>query len=319
MFYFPQGLLCVPAEDKMTQKTLKYRMLLKAFRMLPVKRIMAGTPEKTQKIFKKAYKGVEIPELHDPEISVSRGEIKGQAVLYYRHRKETDRVGIYLVGGGMLKYPKPSQAEGLVSLAKETGINILLPYYPLVFEGSTLTDVYEMLYELYKKTLRKYRPENICFMGGSSGGNLAIGMASYINDRGEGLPMPGKIYAGSPGTLLLTEEEKRRAGELEKTDVIMSVKATENIWEGMTGGEKVPEYMKYLQLGNYYGLSDVYMSFGGDEVFLAGADSIRRRLEEFGTHVTVEIGEGMYHSYAMMPLVEDAQEGYRHFVEYIKE
>jgi len=28
MFYFPQGLLCVPAEDKMTQKTLKYRMLL---------------------------------------------------------------------------------------------------------------------------------------------------------------------------------------------------------------------------------------------------------------------------------------------------
>ena len=66
-----------------------------------------------------------------------------------------------------------------------------------------------MLYELYKKTLRKYRPENICFMGGSSGGNLAIGMASYINDRGEGLPMPGKIYAGSPGTLLLTEEEKR--------------------------------------------------------------------------------------------------------------
>ena len=142
MFYFPQGLLCVPAEDKMTQKTLKYRMLLKAFRMLPVKRIMAGTPEKTQKIFKKAYKGVEIPELHDPEISVSRGEVKGQAVLYYRHRKERDRVGIYLVGG-------------------------------------------------------------------SSGGNLAIGMASYINDRGEGLPMPGKIYAGSPGTLLLTEEEKR--------------------------------------------------------------------------------------------------------------
>jgi len=251
MFYFPQGLLCVPAEDKMTQKTLKYRMLLKAFRMLPVKRIMAGTPEKTQKIFKKAYKGVDIPELHDPEISVSRGEVKGQAVLYYRPRKETDRVGISLVGGGMLKYPKPSQAGGLVSLAKETGINILLPYYPLVFEGSTLTDVYEMLYELYKKTLRKYRPENI--------------------------------------------------------------------WEGMTGGEKVPEYMKYLQLGNYYGLSDVYMSFGGDEVFLAGADSIRRRLEEFGTHVTVEIGEGMYHSYAMMPLVEDAQEGYRHFVEYIKE
>ena len=98
----------------MTQKTLKYRMLLKAFRMLPVKRIMAGTPEKTQKIFKKAYKGVEIPELHDPEISVSRGEVKGQAVLYYRHRKETDRVGIYLVGGGMAATSDLAVSVGMV-------------------------------------------------------------------------------------------------------------------------------------------------------------------------------------------------------------
>ena len=90
MFYFPQGLLCVSAEDKMTQKTLKYRMLLKAFRMLPVKRIMAGTPEKTQKIFKKAYKGVEIPELHDPEISVSRGEVKDmQYCITVTGRKQT--------------------------------------------------------------------------------------------------------------------------------------------------------------------------------------------------------------------------------------
>lgn len=49
-----------------------------------------------------------------------------------------------------------------------------------------------------------------------------------------------------------------------------------------------------------------------------GADSIRKRLEEYGVHVTVEVGDGMYHSYAMMPLVEEAQEGYRHFMDYIK-
>ena len=135
-----------------------------------------------------------------------------------------------------------------------------------------------------------------------------IGLISYITEKGEGLALPGKIYAGSPGTLLLTEEEKALAIKQEKTDVIMSIKAIDSVWDGMTGEKEVPAYMKYLQLGDYTGLRDVYLSFGGDEVFLAGAQSIKKRLEKFGAHVTMEIGEGMYHSYAMLPLVKDAED-----------
>lgn len=85
----------------------------------------------------------------------------------------------------------------------------------------------------------------------------------------------------------------------------------------MTGGKEVPDYMKYLQLGDYTGLREAYLSFGADELFLAGANSIRKRLEEYGVHVTVEIGEGLYHSYAMLPLVREAEAGYQNFVGYI--
>jgi len=76
---------------------------------------------------------------------------------------------------------------------------------------------------------------------------IPIGLISHINAKGEGLPKPGKIYAASPGTLFITEEEKRKADELGKTDVVMSQKAIISIWEGMTGGTEVPDYMKYLQ------------------------------------------------------------------------
>ena len=302
----------------MEKKSLKYKLLLAAFRVLPVKKIMAGPPQKTQGIFRKAYKEAEIPSLYDPELLIEGKEIAGSKVFCVRHQEKAKRVGIYLVGGGMLKYPKKGQAKEVVKLSKACEMDMLLPYYPVVFTGATLPDAYEMVYELYKETLREYAPENICLMGGSSGGNLALGLISYIHDRGEGLPLPGRIYAGSPGTLLLTEEEKSLAVKQESTDVIMSLPALENIWEGMTGGREVPAYMKYLQLGNYTGLKDVYLSFGGDELFLAGAESIRRRLEEYGVHVTMEVGEGLYHSYAMMPFVREAKEGYRHFQEYIR-
>ena len=301
----------------MANRSLKYRILLPVVKALPAKKIMASPPEKAQKIFKKAYKGVQIPELSDPELIFEKKRVAGSAVLSIRHKKPVGKAGIYLVGGGMLKMPQPAQAKECAALAKECGIDMLLPYYPIIFSGATLPDVYKMVYQLYKETLQEYKPENIRLMGGSSGGNLAIGLISYINEKGEGLPMPGKLYAGSPGTLLLTDEERTLAGKQEKTDVIMSVQAIDSVWEGMTGGKEVPPYMKYLQLGDYTGLKDVYLSFGGDEVFLAGAESIKKRLEEFGVHVTLEIGEGMYHSYAMMPMVKDAEEGYRRFKEYI--
>ena len=176
-----------------------------------------------------------------------------------------------------------------------------------------------MLYELYKEALQSYEAEDITFVGGSSGGNLALGMISYINEKEDGLPVPGKVYAGSPGSLVLTEEEKQKAATLEKTDVVMSVKAIENIWEGATGGEAVPDYMNYLQLGNYTGLKDAYISYGGDEVFAAFADSVKARLKQYGVHVTMEIADGLYHSYAMMPLVKEAQSGYRNMIAYLSE
>ena len=46
----------------MDHKSLKYNVLLSAFRVLPVKKIMAASPEKTQKLFRKANKGADVPK-----------------------------------------------------------------------------------------------------------------------------------------------------------------------------------------------------------------------------------------------------------------
>jgi len=300
-----------------SQMSFKYKFLKVVVKALHIRKIMAMPPEKTQKIFKIAYRGENIPTLSDPELNIERITVEECSVVWFKHKKENKRVCIYLVGGGMLKYPQPSQNKEVLKLAKECQMDFMIPYYPILFTGKTLPDVYHMLYSLYKKVLENYEAKNICFLGGSSGANLALGMISHINGGGEGLPLPGKIYAGSPGTLLITEEEKRKAAELDKIDVVMSCKALETVWEGMTGGKEVPDYMKYLQLGNYTGLKSVYMSFGSEEVFYACADSIKERLEKYGVDVTLEVGEGLYHSYAAFPLIKEAEQGYRNMIEYI--
>ena len=97
-----------------------------------------------------------------------------------------------------------------------------------------------MLYATYKMALEYYPAENIAFLGGSSGAAMVLWLMSWINKKGEGVPMPGKIALSSPGSAL-TAEERKRAEELNKTDLIMNTTVLDNIFQGIMGGKELPE------------------------------------------------------------------------------
>lgn len=53
-------------------------------------------------------------------------------------------------------------------------------------------------------------------------------------------------------------------------------------------------------------------------MFSAAADSTAERLRSYGAKVTLEIAEGLYHTYAAMPLVKEAEPGYQRMMEYLR-
>lgn len=295
----------------------KYTLLKVIAKILRLQNMMKKPYSQLQKKFKTQTAYPVIPECIEEDLDFCTFKVGVNPVLHVKHKAPAEQVCIYLIGGGMLKYPKKDEVKEQIKLARLTGRDMVLPYYPLVPDNSIL-DVYEMLYQLYKKLIVEYEHENIAIAGGSSGGNLALGLISYINEKGEGIPMPGKIYAASPGTMIYTEEEKRKAKILDGRDLIMSIIALENIQAGMENGREVPEYMRYLQRGDYTGLKEAYLIFGGDEVFSAAADTIAEQMRKFGVDVRLEIGEGMYHMYSMMPLVPEAKKAYQDMIEYLK-
>ena len=295
----------------------KYTLLKVIAKILRLQNMMKKPYSQLQKKFKTQTAYPVIPECIEEDLDFSTFKVGVNPVLHIKHKAPAEQVCIYLIGGGMLKYPKKDEVKEQIKLARLTGRDMVLPYYPLVPDNSIL-DVYVMLYQLYKKLIEEYEHENIAIAGGSSGGNLALGLISYINEKGEGIPMPGKIYAASPGTMIYTEEEKRKAKILDGRDLIMSIIALENIQAGMENGREVPEYMRYLQRGDYTGLKEAYLIFGGDEVFSAAADTIAEQMRKFGVDVRLEIGEGMYHMYSMMPLVPEAKKAYQNMIEYLK-
>lgn len=295
--------------------SLKYIILKAMFHIIPMQKIMAKPYDELTKLFHTADAKPSIPRLEDPELTFQTHMAENFPVLEISHKKKSDYVCIYVVGGGMLKYPKPSQAKGLIPLAKATGRDMLLPCFPLAPEHN-LIDALNMLYATYKMALEHYPAENIAFFGGSSGAAMTLWLMTFINMQDEGIPMPGKIALSSPGSAL-TPEERKRAEELNRTDLIMSTTALDNIFKGMLGGKELPDELLYTSKGIYDGVKDVYLSYGGDEVFSAAAQSTAQRLRDCGAKVTLEVAEGMYHVYAAVPLVKEAKPGNQRLVSYL--
>lgn len=295
--------------------SLKYTIIKAIFHIVPVQRMMAKPYDELIKMFHTVEAKPSIPKLKDSELTFATHQVGKSSVLAVSHKKKSDYVCIYVVGGGMLKYPKPSQAKKMIALAKETGRDMLLPYFPLAPEHD-LMDALNMLYDTYKMALEYYPAENIAFLGGSSGAAMVLWLMSWMNMRGEGVPMPGKIALSSPGSAL-SAEERRRAEKLNKKDLIMSTTALDNIFEGMTGGKAFPEELLYTSRGIYEGVKDVYLSYGGDEVFSAAARSTAKQLKHYGAKVTLEIAEGMYHTYAVLPYVKEAIPGHKKLMAYL--
>lgn len=296
--------------------SVQYALLKALFKIVPFQKIMAKPYDQLMKTFRTAEAKPDIPKLSDPDLSFETTYIDDQPVLMIRHKKQADSLCIYVIGGGMLKYPRPSQAKEVTKLAKRTGRDFALPYFPICPQYN-LFDVLDMLYDTYAKMLEEYKPENVAFLGGSSGASMTLWLMSYINHDKEKIPMPGKIYLSSPGSAL-EPEERKAAKKLNKSDLIMSTTALDNIFAGMAGGKELPEYLSFNQRGIYIGIKDVYLTYGGDEVFSAAAESTAERLRSYGANVKLEIGEGMYHAYSAMPLIPEAKPAYDRMIQYLK-
>ena len=300
--------------------SVKYEVLKKLVVAVGLKkRWLSATTEELLENRRKQNAKNRIPALKDDAFDIGRIDVMGFPVLKLIHRKRTDRANLFLIGGGMISAPRPASVKKALRFAKETGLDLFIPYYPLCTDYP-LTKAYEMIHETYKVMLRDYAPERISVLGTSSGGNLALGMVPYINDGHQDTSMPGYIMALSPGTCVSTEEEWQRMVELDKKDVAIPAQYMKTAVEVMRhGDDSVPDYMIWLQTGDFTGCPRVTFIYGSDETLYACAPSFEAAMKKYGVDYRMIVGEGMFHCHPVFPIVKEAKEGWNRMVRLMKE
>ena len=299
--------------------SVKYEMLKALVKAIGIKRRWNGSVEELLENRRKANAKNKIPELHDPELTIDRITVCGCPVVTMKHKNGSERANLFIIGGGMISAPRPGSVKKALRFARETGLDLYVPYYPLCTDYP-LTKAYEMIHETYREMLRHYPAENISVLGTSSGGNLALGMVPYINENAPDIPMPGYIMAISPGTCVSTEEEWQRMLALDKKDVAIPaeyMKTAEIIMKH--GGDSVPDYMIRLQNGNFANCPFVTFIYGSDETLYACAPSFEAAMQKYGADYEMIVGEGLFHCYPVFPICKEGRDGWAMMIRTIRE
>lgn len=300
--------------------SIKYEFLKRLVKAIGIKKLwVSKSTEELLENRRRQNARTRIPDLKDGAFEISKIDVMGFPVLKLIHKEPTDQANLFLIGGGMVSAPRPGSVKKALRIAIETGLDLFIPYYPLCTEYP-LTKAYEMIHETYKVMLQSYRAENISVLGTSSGGNLALGMIPYINDGHNDMPVPGHIIAISPGTCVETDEEWQRMLELDKKDVAIPAQYMKTAAEIMRhGDDSVPEYMIWLQKGDFTGSPRVTFIYGSDETLYACAPSFEAAMKRYGVDYRMIVGEGMFHCYPVFPVCKEAREGWEMMVRIMKE
>lgn len=291
--------------------SLKYEILKRLVKMIGLKKRWTGmSTEELLASRRKENAKNRIPDLHDDAFDISQTEVMGCPVLKLIHKEKTARANLFIIGGGMISAPRPGSIRKALKFAKESGLDVFIPYYPLCTDYP-ITKAYEMIHETYKVMLEDYTAENISVLGTSSGGNLALGMIPYINDGHNDTPMPSYILTISPGNCVETEEEWQRMLELDEKDVVIPAQYMKSAIDVMRhGDDSVPEYMLWLQRGDFTGCPRVTFIYGSDETLYACAPALEASMKKYHVDYQMIVGEGMFHCYPVFPLVPEAQAGW---------
>jgi len=232
-------------------------------------------------------------------------------------KKRRNKAILFVFGGGMILGSDKGDVGLSRKIAEITNSDVWFPYYPLCHEHDMLENV-QMIFECYVKMLTFYKPENIVFLGFSSGGALILDLITYINelnDSGRNIPMPGMLIPISPGSVPVTDAEKTAIKALDKRDIMIPAEYMFTAREIMCHGSDIPE--KYLATahGDFRGAPMTHFYYGSAETLYAFAPSYAESYRKAGSKCIIHVGKGMHHCYALQYFIPGCKPAFDEIME----
>ena len=233
-------------------------------------------------------------------ITVETIKIKGKNTYIIKPEIQKQAVWIiYLHGGAYVQGFDTFHWKFIRDLIKKAGCIVVTPDYPLLPHATSL-EMYDMVKEVYKETLKRSSGAKIMLMGDSAGGGLALGFAqTLVKTNTQSAP---EIILLSPWLDITMENEQ--IIEIEPLDPILKREALRSIGK-MLAKDKDPKNHLFSPLfGEIKGLGNIHIFAGTHDILVTDARALVKKAEEENIKIQYYEYPKMLHDWMLLGLPE---------------
>ena len=229
---------------------------------------------------------------------------------------DSDRVMLYLHGGGYLLGSVESHRAMIERITKATGGRVLAINYRLAPEHPFPAAVDDGV-AAYRGLLSEgYQAGRISIAGDSAGGGLAIALLVALRDAGE--PMPGCAVPISPWTDMecggASIESRASVDPMVQKEILMEMGGAY-----LSSADPKSPLASPLN-ADFNGLPPMLIQVGDAEVLLDDSTRLEAKMKAAGVDVTVEVWDEMIHVWHLFaPILDKGQEAIDRLGAYVKE
>ena len=227
----------------------------------------------------------------------------------------------YVHGGVFIADLHPFYINAAERIMRATGCaEAILPDYRTLPDHAYPTQLNDVK-EVWDRCTADFSPKNIIVSGDSAGGNLALALLLTLRDESKEMPRGGVFF--SPWLDMLctgesyffnyerdamfgnkkvgTHEERRK--RLIESEIFSYAKA-------VSEEERKHPYLSPVY-GEYHGMPPMFFSVGEDEMLRSDTETAVKKLKAENVTVQQEMGAGMFHIYALFPVLPEAGKAYK--------
>jgi epsilon-lactone hydrolase len=221
------------------------------------------------------------------------------------------RTVLYLHGGGYVGNIDRNHWRYVASLARELGVRVVMPAYPLAPEH-TWRDAHPPLLTLFEQ-LAIMSPRGVTLMGDSAGGGLALSLAQQLVQRPG--PQPTHLVLISPWVdLTSTTPGTDEASSRDPWLVMSRMNLYASWWSG--GDEHRGRKEVSPLFGSFDGLPPMLVFCGTRDTLLPQVREMVKRSGAARVSVSYHEEAGLLHVYPMLPIPE-AKRARRQLAEFL--
>ena len=240
-------------------------------------------------------------------------QLHGENPVYYLSSEgESDKVIMYLHGGGYIHEISSFHFRAIDRLVQATNAVAIVPIYTRIPHG-TYWEALSLIEDIYT-TFRSENPDKkLILMGDSAGGGLALAFMEYLATKD--ISQPDKAILFSPWVDVNTNNPDIE--EYVEKDIWLdkNISFFGKLWAGDTD---TYDYRVSPLFGDVSRLQNITIFTGTKEILYPDTLLMYEKLKAAGVDTELIVGEDMLHVYPVLPIPE-GREALKKCAELIKD